>query len=163
MRNGWSRRGIHMPAKFDGRAQPHFAHEQNGCGGRRGRRFGGTGIKTERRHENGVYRFSRGGERGGRIFNSLGLRRQRRGKRADIYRSRGLPKWRGLRRLHARARVFARTGGRIYLQRLNLAAGQAHRAALRNDHALVGKLSLDAHRAARGKHAHFAAFIQAQS
>ena len=67
-----------------------------------------------------------------------------------------------LRGFHVGAREIARTGGGIRLKRLNLAAGEAHRAALRNDHALVGKLRFDAHRAARGEHAHFAALFEAQ-
>ena len=59
-RDGLRRRRVHMPSKFDGRAQPDFAHQQNGFGSRFGRRFGRIGVKTERRHENGIHRLSRG-------------------------------------------------------------------------------------------------------
>ena len=161
MRKGRRRGGIHVPAKFDRGAQAHFAHEQDGRRRRFRRRFGRIGVKTQRRHENGIHRLGRRSERRRSIFSSLGLRRQRRGECADVHRRLCLAGWRGLRRLHMGARIIARTRGGISLQRINLAAGQAHRTALRDDHALVGKLGLDAHRAARGEHAHFAALFEA--
>ena len=126
------RRGVHMPAKFDGRAQPHFAHEQNGFGSRIGRRFGRIGVKTEWRHENGIDRLPRrsGWRRG--IVGSRVLRRQRGGQSSHIKDRLGTRRRYGLGRFHVGAREIARTGGGIRLKRLNLAAGEAHRAALRN-------------------------------
>jgi hypothetical protein len=155
------RRGVHMPAKFDGRAQPHFAYEQNGFGSGVGRRFGRIGVKTERRHENGIHGLSRGSGWWRQIFAFLALRWQRGGQGSNVSSRLGMQRWRGLGRLHAGARKIARTGGDISLERVNLASNEAYRAALWNDQALVGKLRFNAHRTARGEHAHFAILFEA--
>src|SRR4029077_10331715 len=82
--------GVYMTAKLDGRAQTHFAHKQNGFGvGRsRGSGFGGTlrsiGVKTKRRHENGIDGLLRGSGWCRGIWNWLGLRGQRGSARADV-------------------------------------------------------------------------------
>jgi hypothetical protein len=159
------RRGIHVPAKFDGRAQPHFAHEKDCFGRRVGWRFGRIGVKTERRHEHRIHRLSRGRGWGRRIFSSPALRRQRGSEGSDITRRLGMRgRGRGGRGgFNVGAWKIARTLGWVRLQRFNLPAGKAHRAALRNDHALVGKLRFHAHRAARGEHAHFTALLEAHS
>ena len=60
-RESLRRRGVYMTAKFDRRAQPHFAHQQYCFGSRVGsqvrRRFGRIGVKTERGHENCIDRL----------------------------------------------------------------------------------------------------------
>src|SRR4029077_9670382 len=149
------RRGVHMPAKFDRWAQPHFAYQQNCFGSRVGRRFRRIGIKTERRHKNGVHRLSRGRGWGRRIFSSLALRRQRGSEHSDVSSRLGMRRWRGRGRLHAGAREIARTGGDISPERVNLAPNEVYRAALWDDQALIGKLRFHAQRTARGEYAHF--------
>ncbi len=67
----------------------------------------------------------------------------------------------GYGRFHVGARKITRASGGVSLKRFNLPTGEAHRAALRNDHALFGKLRFNAQRAARGEHAHFPALFEA--
>ena len=160
-RGCWQRRGVHMPAKFDGRAQPHFAYQQNRFRSRGGRRFGRIGVKAERRHQNRIHGLSRGSQWGRGITSLLAFRRQRGSEGSYILGGPGMRRWRGLGRFHASTREIARTGGDVSLKRLNLSPGETDCAALRNDHALVGKLRLHAHRATRGEHAHFAVLLEA--
>jgi hypothetical protein len=161
MRNRRCWRGIYVPAKFDGRAQPHFTHEQDGFGSRVGRRFGRIGVKTERWHQHRIHRLSPGSGRGRDIISPLAFRRQRGSEGSEISSRSGMRSWRRLGRFQASAREIARTGGGVRLKRFYLPAGEADLATLWNDHALVGKLRLDPHRAARREDAHFAVLFEA--
>lgn len=157
------RRGrIDVPPVDSRWAQTHFANQQNGFGIRFRRRFRRISAKSEWRHQDGIYGSAGGCRRRSGVLGFLALGRQGTGECANTGGRRSLRRRNGLGSAHAGARIVARTGGRIRVQRLNLPANQAHVAPLRDDHALLGKLRLDAHGSPRGEHAHFAILLQAQ-